>query len=135
MFDFLKNIFSKKRKKTDEEESFDYGDWEQLALRRQEVDMTLPEEREKYVRALLEQSADSASALSDINREYNRVTSYLKDVDEIETLPDSEYDRLVSYANKILSLEQARKEIPEGESRMPEEEYRLIGSACQVKRE
>ena len=126
MFDFLKNIFSKKRKKTDEEESFDYGDWEQLALRRQEVDMTLPEEREKYVRALLEQSADSASALSDINREYNRVTSYLKDVDEIETLPDSEYDRLVSYANKILSLEQARKEIPEGESRMPEEEYRLI---------
>ncbi len=126
MFDFLKNIFSKKRKKTDEEESFDYGDWEQLALRRQEVDMTLPEEREKYVRALLEQSADSASALSDINREYSRVTSYLKDVDEIETLPDSEYDRLVSYANKILSLEQARKEIPEGESRMPEEEYRLI---------
>ncbi len=126
MFDFLKNIFSKKKKKTDEEESFDYGDWEQLALRRQEVDMTLPEEREKYVRALLEQSADSASALSDINREYNRVTSYLKDVDEIETLPDSEYDRLVSYANKILSLEQARKEIPEGESRMPEEEYRLI---------
>ena len=85
MFDFLKNIFSKKRKKTDEEESFDYGDWEQLALRRQEVDMTLPEEREKYVRALLEQSADSASALSDINREYSRVTSYLKDVDEIET--------------------------------------------------
>lgn len=126
MFDFLKKIFSKKRKKADEEESFDYGDWEQLALRRQEVDMTLPEEREKYVRALLEQSADSASALSDINREYSRVTSYLKDVDEIETLPDSEYDRLVSYANKILSLEQARKEIPEGESRMPEEEYRLI---------
>lgn len=126
MFDFLKKIFGKKRKKADEEESFDYGDWEQLALRRQEVDMTLPEEREKYVRALLEQSADSASALSDINREYSRVTSYLKDVDEIETLPDSEYDRLVSYANKILSLEQARKEIPEGESRMPEEEYRLI---------
>lgn len=122
----MKKWFGKRRKTAPEEETFDYGDWEQLALRRQEVDMTLPEEREKYVRALLEQSADSASALSDINREYSRVTSYLKDVDEIETLPDAEYDRLVSYANKIVSLEQARKEIPEGESRMAEEEYRRM---------
>lgn len=122
----MKNWFGKKKTAASDEETFDYGDWEQLTLRRQEVDMTLPEEREKYVRALLEQSADSASALSELNREYHRVTSYLKDVDEIETLPDGEYHRLVSYANKIISLEQARKEIPEDGSRMPEEEYRQM---------
>lgn len=122
----MKNWFGKRKAAAPEEETFDYGDWEQLTLRRQEVDMTLPEEREKYVRALLEQSADSASALSELNREYHRVTSYLKDVDEIETLPDGEYHRLVSYANKIISLEQARKEIPEDGSRMPEEEYRQM---------
>lgn len=122
----MKNWFGKRKAAAPEEETFDYGDWEQLTLRRQEVDMTLPEEREKYVRALLEQSADSASALSDLNREYHRVTSYLKDVDEIETLPDGEYHRLVSFANKIISLEQARKEIPEDGSRMPEEEYRQM---------
>ncbi|MCM1536946.1 MAG: hypothetical protein NC254_00960 [bacterium] len=126
MFEFLKRWFGKKRKDTAEEETFDFGDWEQLALRRQEVDMTLPEEREKYVRALMEQTADAAATLSELNGEYNRVTSYLKDVDEVEALPDSEYDQLVSYANKILSLEQARQEIPEGKSRMPEEEYRRI---------
>ncbi|MDE5819940.1 MAG: hypothetical protein K2I07_11605, partial [Lachnospiraceae bacterium] len=126
MFDFLKRWFVKKRNDAVEEETFDYGDWEQLALRRQEVDMTLPEEREKYVRALMEQSADLAANLSDLNREYNRVTSYLKDVEEVEALPDGEYSRLVSYANKILSLEQTRREIPEGEGRMPEEEYRQI---------
>lgn len=122
----MKNWFGKRKTAASDEETFDYGDWEQLTLRRQEVDMTLPEEREKYVRALLEQSADSASALSELNREYHRVTSYLKDVDEIETLPDGEYHRLVSYANKIISLEQARKEIPEDGSRMPEEEYRQM---------
>lgn len=126
MFEFLKRWFGKKRKDEVQEEEFDFGDWEQLALRRQEVDMTLPEEREKYVRALLEQTADSAATLSDLNREYNRVTSYLKDVEEIEALPDEEYNRLVSYANKILSLEQAREEIPADEGRMPEEEYRQI---------
>ena len=126
MFDFLKRWFVKKRNDAVEEETFDYGDWEQLALRRQEVDMTLTEEREKYVRALMEQSADLAANLSDLNREYNRVTSYLKDVEEVEALPDGEYSRLVSYANKILSLEQTRREIPEGEGRMPEEEYRQI---------
>lgn len=122
----MKRWFGKKGRDAAAEEAFDYGDWEQLALRRQEVDMTLPEEREKYVRALMEQSADSASTLSDLNREYNRVTSYLKDVEEVEALPDGEYNRLVSYANKILSLEQARSEIPEGEGRMPEEEYRRM---------
>lgn len=127
MFDFLKRWFGKKnRDMAAGEEEFDLADWEQIDLRRQEVDMTLPEEREKYVRALMEQSADSASALSDLNREYNRVSSYLKDVEEIETLPDGEYNRLASYANKILSLERAREEIPEGEGRLSEEEYRAI---------
>lgn len=126
MFNWIKKLFGGKRKKNQAEESFDYGDWENIALRRQDIDITMPGEREKYVRALLDQTTDIAGTLEDLNSEYAKVTSYLKDVEEVEALPDAEYQQLYEHAARIISLEQASRDIPDREKRMSEEEYRQM---------
>lgn len=126
MFNWIKKLFGGKRKKNQAEETFDYGDWENIALRRQDIDITMPGEREKYVRALLDQTTDIAGTLEDLNSEYAKVTSYLKDVEEVEALPDAEYQQLYEHAARIISLEQASRDIPDREKRMSEEEYRQM---------
>lgn len=126
MFDWIKKIFGGKRKKNQAEEAFDYGDWENIALRRQDIDITMPGEREKYVRALLDQTTDIAGTLEDLNSEYAKVTSYLKDVEEVEALPDAEYQQLYEHAVRIVNLEQVSRDIPNREKRMSEEEYRQM---------
>lgn len=126
MFDWIKKIFGGKRKKNQAEETFDYGDWENIALRRQDIDITMPGEREKYVRALLDQTTDIAGTLEDLNSEYAKVTSYLKDVEEVEALPDAEYQQLYEHAARIINLEQVSRDIPDREKRMSEEEYRQM---------
>lgn len=126
MFNWIKKLFGGKRKKNLAEETFDYGDWENIALRRQDIDITMPGEREKYVRALLDQTTDIAGTLEDLNSEYAKVTSYLKDVEEVEALPDAEYQQLYEHAARIISLEQASRDIPDREKRMSEEEYRQM---------
>lgn len=126
MFDWIKKIFGVKRKKNQAEETFDYGDWENIALRRQDIDITMPGEREKYVRALLDQTTDIAGTLEDLNSEYAKVTSYLKDVEEVEALPDAEYQQLYEHAARIINLEQVSRDIPDREKRMSEEEYRQM---------
>lgn len=135
MFDWIKKLFGGKRKKIQAEEAFDYGDWENIGLRRQDIDITMPEEREKYVRALLDQTADIAGTLEDLSSEYAKVTSYLKDVEEVEALPDAEYQQLYGHAVRIVSLEQASRDIPDRENRMSEEEYRqmeLVGPESEI---
>ncbi len=126
MFDWIKKLFRRKKNPVSEEESFDYDDWEKITLRRQDVDMTLPEEREKYVRALLDQTTDVARTLEDLNGEYAKVTSYLKDIEEVEALPREEFAQLYEYASRIVSLEQTSREIPSRANRMSEEAYRQM---------
>lgn len=126
MFNWIKKLFGGKRKKNQAEEAFDYGDWENIALRRQDIDITMPGEREKYVRALLDQTTDIAGTLEDLSSEYAKVTSYLKDVEEVEALPDAEYQQLYEHAARIINLEQVSRDIPNREKRMSEEEYRQM---------
>lgn len=124
MFDRIKKWFGRKKNTAQDEEILDYGDWESIELRRQDVDMTLQAEREKYVRALMEQAADVARTLQELNSEYARVTSYVKDIEEVEALPEEEFAQLYEYASKVVSLEQSSQDIPNRENRMSETDYR-----------
>ena len=51
------------------------------------------EQRGQYVRGCLEQIAEASKEVETLQFEYNMVTSYLKDMEEVEALPDKEKER------------------------------------------
>lgn len=122
---FFDWLFRKKRKKTEEinEEEVEYEDWDALELRKEDFRMEDTEQREKYVRCLLEQMQDAEQAIQTLTAEYAGVTSYLKDMEEIEALPSQEKEELLACARQLRSLEQSRANNPVRKSRMSEDQY------------
>lgn len=73
-----------------------------------EIDFTNREQRNDYVKNCLEKMAEATKELENLNFEYNMVTSYLKDMEEIEALPPEEGEQLKDCARRV-SLLQDRK--------------------------
>lgn len=93
-------------------------DWEVLVKDRDIFKIQDQEEREKYVRGCIEQVNNAADKLEEIAEEYSMVTSYLKDIEEIEALPDGEKTGLLDNARKIQVIEGARREYKEKKNRL-----------------
>lgn len=105
------------------EEEIEYGDWDKLELRREDFRLEDAKQRERYVRCLLEQMEDAGQAIEALTAEYTGVTSYLKDMEEIEALPPDEKEELLYCAKQLRTLEQNREKIPGREGLMSEEQY------------
>ncbi len=120
----------RKKKKTEEvsEEELEYGEWDDLDIRKEDFRLEDAGQREKYVRCLLEQIGDAEQAIQGLTTEYASVTSYLKDMEEIEALPAAEKDELLACAKQIRRLEESREKSPVRKSKMSEEEYRRLES-------
>lgn len=114
----IKSFFS-----GDNDES-EYGnDWEDVGLSRDSVDMHDRQQREEYVRACLEQMSEASKELSTLGGEYNLVTSYLTDMEEIEALADDTKEKLKEYAKKLAELESSKERLAERKGMMPEAEF------------
>ena len=74
------------------DEDFD-GEWEDEEVVHQ-IDYNNKEQRDDYVRNCLERMADATRELENLTFEYDMVTSYLKDMEEIEALPPEESEQL-----------------------------------------
>lgn len=121
---FFDWLFRRKRVTEEQnEEEIEYGDWEKLELRREDFRLEDTGQRERYVRCLLEQMEDAGQAIEALTTEYTGVTSYLKDMEEIEALPPEEKEDLLHCAKQLRTLEQNREKIPGKESLMSEEQY------------
>lgn len=127
---FFKKLFSKiKKMESKEWDLAEQQDWnveDVGALFDAQVDFSDLSQREKYIKSLVERMCDSANQLDLLAREYNGVTGYLTDMEEIESLPEEERNELEDCAKRItyLSNEQA---IFQGKSnRLTEEEFRTI---------
>lgn len=121
---FFDWLFRRKRVTEEQnEEEIEYGDWEKLELRREDFRLEDTRQRERYVRCLLEQMEDAGQAIEALTTEYTGVTSYLKDMEEIEALPPEEKEDLLHCAKQLRTLEQNREKIPGKESLMSEEQY------------
>ena len=84
----LRNIADKLKGKKQEAIEIDYNPQEEPeGLRRDDVDMHDKKQRERYVKACLEQMAEASKELETLGSEYNLVTSYLTDMEEIDALP------------------------------------------------
>ena len=80
-------------------------------------------QREHYVKACMEQMSEASKELDTLGGEYNLVTSYLTDMEEIEAQPDEIKEQLKTYASKILELENNRQRLDRKRRIMKPEDY------------
>lgn len=98
-------------------------DWEEASLKRDNVDMHDGSQREHYVNACLEQMAEASKELDTLGGEYNLVTSYLTDMEEIEAQTDEVKEQLKNCAKKIRDVEQSKEKFDKKRIIMTEQEY------------
>lgn len=126
---FFSWLFRKNRKRTEvSEDELAYGDWDEIEIRKEDFQLEDAGQREKYVRCLLEQIGDAEQAIRALTTEYASVTSYLKDMEEIEALPAAERDELLACAKQIRLIEEKREKNPTRKSKLAEEEFRRLQS-------
>lgn len=115
-----------KRQRIAEQEEYIEEDWTEIEYSKKELDINDREQRREYVRSCLEQIADASRELENLNYEYSAVTSYLKDMEEIEALPEAEMQELRESAEKIQKLENQRGVYLEKKNRMSDEKFHQV---------
>lgn len=126
---FLTALFRRKKKEqtVPEESSYEVDEILQSLNEVKEKDFLEEEEsRDKYVRSLVEKMRDASQNLDELSAEYNLVTGYLTDMEEIEALPESERKLIDEYAGKIARLDRERDVFQGKAAYLTEEEYRRI---------
>lgn len=120
---WFKNLLARFRR-SDEDDLFD-EEWEDEETVHQ-VDYTNKEQRNDYVRNCLERMADATRELENLTFEYDMVTSYLKDMEEIEALPPEESDQLKECAKRVSLLQDSKADFMERPHRISDEKYQQI---------
>ncbi len=116
----LRNKFHKK-----DRNDFYEGEWEEDEIEHQ-IDYDNKEQRDDYVKSCLERMADATKELENLTYEYDMVTSYLKDMEEIDALPQEESEQLKECARRVADLQSSRADYMERPRRISEENYRLM---------
>ena len=119
----FKKFVSKFHKK-DGEDFYD-AQWEDGEVDHQ-VDYDNKEQRDDYVKNCLERMADATRELENLTYEYEMVTSYLKDMEEIEALPKEESEQLKECAKRVAALQDSKAEFMERPHRISDEKYQLM---------
>lgn len=121
----FKKFFGKWKKKPKQEEIDYEEDWED-SKEEERLDFTNREVRDAYVRNCLEKIQEAAKELENLNFEYNTVTSYLKDMEEIEALPEEEAEELKSCAKRVELLQNSRDDYMGRKRRMSDSRFHQI---------
>lgn len=109
-----------------EDPIYEIEDWNEIIYDRDDLQIDNREQRQEYIKGCLEQIAEASKELENLRHEYNMVTSYLKDMEEIEALPIEEKELLQNYARQIDSLETVQSGYLKKECRMSEENFRQL---------
>lgn len=120
---FIKKLLARFRR--DSYEDFEEDVWE-LEDDERQIDYTNQEQRNDYVRTCLEKMADATKELENLTFEYNMVTSYLKDMEEIEALPPEESEQLKDCAKRVSLLQDSKADFMGRPRRITDEKYRMI---------
>lgn len=118
---FWKKFFGRKK-----EQQVSEDNWEQIVYARDDVNFADAEQRGRYVSGCLEQMSEASKEINLLTGEYALVNSYLKDMEEIEALPEGEREEVNSVAKRLLLLEQEREKYWEKKNRMSDADYYKI---------
>ena len=106
-----------------ETSSVEDWDWDTLVKDRNLLKMKDSVERQKFIRSCVEQMKNASEELDRVSEEYNTVTAYLKDIEEIEALPSGEAQYVKDSAKKIQLYEKATREYREKKDRLTENQF------------
>ena len=116
----IKKLRDRFRKKEWEEEYDDtWSDAEDIS----EVNYDDKTQRTDYVKDCLERMADATKELENLSYEYDMVTSYLKDMEEIEALPEEESSQLKECAMRVAELQERKAGFMERARKITDEQY------------
>lgn len=116
----LKWLFGSRKKQKEEEQQ---EDWDKLVCRRDQIDIDDEIERTRYLTSCMEQLGEAEKEINLLSGEYSLVTSYLTDMEEIESLPQEQAEEIKSIAGKMLALEKERQRYLDKKERMTDSEY------------
>lgn len=119
---FFRWLFGKQKK--DEKDAQE--EWEKQVCRRDQINVHDETERTRYLTGCMEQLGEAEKELKLLTGEYSLVTSYLKDMEEIESLPPEQAEEVRMVAGKMLTLEKERQRYQDKEDRMPDSDYRRM---------
>lgn len=105
---------------------YEIDDWNEVIYDREDLQINDRQQREDYIKGCLEQIAEASRELENLQHEYHMVTSYLKDMEEIEALPEEEKEILQNYAKKLDELENQQSGYLQRESRMSDIQFRQL---------
>ncbi|MDE6845933.1 MAG: hypothetical protein K2J99_09230 [Lachnospiraceae bacterium] len=120
---WFKNLLDKFRGKDDDD--YDNAEWAEEGDEHQ-IDYHNKEQRNDYVKNCLERMADATRELENLTFEYDMVTSYLKDMEEIEALPPEESEQLKECAKRVSLLQDSKADFMERPRRISDEKYQQI---------
>lgn len=123
-FEKLKAVFLR-RKEGEDGFGDEWEEWEDEEAAHH-IDYHNKEQRTDYVRNCLERMADATRELENLNFEYDMVTSYLKDMEEIEALPPEESEQLKECAKKVAQLQDSKADFMERPHRISDEKYQQM---------
>lgn len=119
---FLENIFGKSHIEEVDTRA-DLENWNDIVYTRKDLDMNDPVQRREYIGSCLQQMEEAARELDSLELEYYDVTSHLRDIEEIDALPEAQRMEINECAQKILDSEQQREKFSRRKSKMTEDEY------------
>ncbi len=100
--------------------------WEELAYSHDDVDFDDEVQRTRYISGCLEQMAEATKEIGLLQGEYNLVTSYLTDIEEIEGLPEDDRLGINHIAGKLKKLESEREKYKDRKNKLDDTTFRKI---------
>ena len=122
---FWKKLF-RRQTEYDPLEDLDWDEEQTLEKGNLQADIHNRISRAKYVEGCLAQMQEASGEIERLQDEYRLVNSYLKDMEEIEALPESEKALVDEHARAIFALDSDKERYAERSSNMKESDYRKM---------
>ncbi len=124
---FWEKLFGRARKykSIDElvEEELTLDEEESYVIKKDQVDMKDPGDRERYVTSLLEQIADAEKQIESYKEEYNTVNRYLQDMEDLEFISGEDKESLYEHARAIHMLEADKHKFEEKKQKLSDADF------------
>lgn len=117
---FWKKLFGDKKGKTEYTAEVDETQYYEVS------NFTDNNQRERYIESCLEQMKAASDEIDLLNREYDSVTAYLNDTEEIDRLPEHIKTPIRDCATKLLRLEREFRNYSARKDLLSNEDYALM---------
>ena len=115
--------WQKKKFHIEKDEVENEAEWSDTNLSREFINFRDQKQRQDYVSACLERMGEASDKIDELTGEYNVVTGYLQDTEEIDALPREIRVQIDFDAKKIVSAQKDRNRYLDNTNRIPDDKY------------